>query len=376
MSVNSRRAAEAEAAAARSLEAAAAKSLAAKQLSNALNTVDPLASTSFHKFQHQIKQTAHSCEWHPSVLEGEPQEGEEGDIAPDTPKHDADVRNAYELIMKKTDGHPVESKLESVEIGNSAEAWETVLSHFVQTTARGHKAATTDFFNSTMENTDTDLLQWAALCRRNSQTYQLTGGRPTEADLVGVYLGGLLRDFEPIKDIIESRTGESSFASVCASVEDYARPKKLLTLKRSSGTAKNRTFVVNDSTILNPNRVVPAGIDPNEECRLWSQGRCRFGDRCYRIHRGPGGVQKRNRDGDKKSKATCSLCQSSKHVFRDCPQSVCLLCQSEGHVAADCTSKAPRQSGQASSKLRGKRLPTLQEPLIQTTWTSRQRILL
>ena len=228
--------------------------------------------------------------------------------------------------MKKTNGHPVESKLESVDIGDSAEAWLTVRSYFVQVTARGRKAATKDFYDSTMENTDTNLLQWSALCRRNSKTYALTGGRPTEGDLITVYLGGLLDDFEKIKDIIESSDNDN-FDSIIASVEDYARPKKLLDLKRSSGTAKNRTFVVDD-TILNPDRIIPSGMDPNEECTLWKQGRCRFGARCYRIHRGRGGTLKRNRDGEKKDKTTCSLCQSSNHV---------------------CTSQAPCQSGQASS---------------------------
>jgi len=130
----------------RQAAAAAAKSLAAKQLANALDTVDSLVDTTFHKFQHQILIQAHACEWHDSVLEGEPEEGEEGNIAPDTPKHDADVRNAYNLIMKKTNGHPVESKLESVDIGDSAEAWLTVRSYFVQVTARGRKAATNSRF--------------------------------------------------------------------------------------------------------------------------------------------------------------------------------------------------------------------------------------
>ena len=127
-----------------------------------------------------------------------------------------------------------------------------------------------------------------------------------------VYLGGLLREFQDIKVIIELRGAQGSFADVVSSVEDFARPNKLLDLKRSSSTAKNRSYVVDDNTILNPNRVVPAGMDPNEECMLWKQGRCRFGnERCYRIHRGPGGSLKRNRNGDNKAKAkaTCSLCQ-------------------------------------------------------------------
>ena len=93
-----------------------------------------------------------------------------------------------------------------------------------------------------MESTDTDLLQWAALCRRNSKMFELTGGRPTEGDLITVYLGGLLREFEDIKVIIESRDAQGSFADVVSSVEDFARPNKLLDLKRSSSTAKNRSM--------------------------------------------------------------------------------------------------------------------------------------
>lgn len=355
----------AAAAAAKAAAVTAAKSLAAKQLSNALDTVDPLAESSFHKFQQQMLRVAHSCDWDATVLEGEPREGEDGNIAPDTPKHDADVRIAYELIMTKTDGHPVEHKLEAVEVGDSAEAWRIVVDHFVQNTARGRRAANQDFYFTTMESTDSDLLEWSALCRRNSKNYALTGGQPTEADLITVFLGGLLREFEHIKDIVESSPDLANFQAVVAAIEDYARPKGLLTLKRSSGTAKSRTFVV-DGTILNPNRVIPAGIDPKEECKMWGQNRCRYGDRCYRIHRGPGGVvknankkQKPNPSAAGTAPATCSLCHAQGHVFRHCPQAVCLTCQAGGHVAADCPSPVPhgqrpsapppRQSGQASS---------------------------
>ena len=120
-------------------EAAQAKQLAAKQFANAIATVDNLTDQAFHKWQGQLLRTAHSCEWHGTVLGGD---GE----APDTPKHDADVRNAYDLIMAKTNGHPVDSKLEEVEIGDAAGAWQTVFEYFIQTTSRGRKTATDNFW--------------------------------------------------------------------------------------------------------------------------------------------------------------------------------------------------------------------------------------
>ena len=73
--------------------------------------------------------------------------------------------------MAKTNGHPVESKLEEVAIGDAAGAWETVLKYFIQTTLRGRKTATDNFWFSTMKSTDTDLLQgqpFAAETRRCS----------------------------------------------------------------------------------------------------------------------------------------------------------------------------------------------------------------
>ena len=294
------------------VEKAAAKaqisSLAEKQYANALKSVGTLQDVGFHKFKSQLKLVAHSDGWHPSVLDET-----KAVPAPSsrTDKYKADVNNAYKLIRVKTDGHAVENILESGDMGDARAAWLAVQRHFVRPTAGGKSAASKKFHNSSMETTNSDLLEWGSTVHRNANDLKSVGGLADEDAMITCFLDGLLPEFEPIKDIIESAASVGTLAEVQAKVEDYAAKKSLTDLRKSSKNAKHRTFMAVGKTT-----TPPSGINPDEPCRMYSLGKCRWGNKCYRSHKGPGGCLP-GAPGEKKV-PSCNFCQEPGHILKEC----------------------------------------------------------
>ena len=134
--------------------------------------VDPLAKSSYHRFMKQLERQASRYEWPPHIL---------SDSVPDlTPAErnalDQDtveglrkilhIRNAYDIITAKCDGHQVEGLLETCTRSHARMAVNIIREFFHPTDNAGKRLAYATFVNATMANTHTTIVEWVALVRQ------------------------------------------------------------------------------------------------------------------------------------------------------------------------------------------------------------------
>ena len=248
----------------------AIKRNADKQLDTMYQTVDKLNEVGFPKFKQLIERQAYCYEWPKFILDRNVEVPDELDL-----KQQRDVRNAYLLIMRKADGHPVESSLEQIEVGNARLAFRAVHNHFNPDTQAGRTACYKQLYTATMANTGSNILQWAALVPRRAKILIESGGEATESAQLFVLMDGLLPEFEKIKDILQDKD-ELTWLVATRKLIGYAQSHNLETLTKDGRNGKTDT--VNTFT-----------IQDSEECNNWKLGKCRYGKKCFRKHVGPGG---------------------------------------------------------------------------------------
>ena len=193
-------------------------------------------------------------------------------------KEAADNKNAYVLIVKRCEGHPVESILESCGAGCAQAAYRLVHSYFHRKTTAGKVKATKDFYGATMANTDTNVVQWMALVTRLARLLLAAGGSASVGDRYTVLLDGLLPEFEAIKFFLtqaEAPTNEEQLAKVYDRIMDVALSKGIESLTaRGTSQSQHNSFVVHDTR---RQHVKP--------CHNWKRsGVCKFGDDCKYFH--------------------------------------------------------------------------------------------
>jgi hypothetical protein len=248
--------------------AEAIKRNADKQLDTMYQTVDKLNDVGYYKFKQLLERQAYCYEWPDFILDKNAEVPNELDL-----KQQRDVRNAYLLIMRKADGHPVESTLEQIEVGNARLVFRAVHNHFNPDTQAGRTASFKQFYTATMGNTGSNIIQWTALVPRRAKVLIESGGEANEAAQLSVLMDGLLPDFEKIKDILNDRD-DLTLLVATSKLIGYAQSHNLESLtKDGRKTDTANTFTIKDS----------------EECKNWKLGKCRFGQKCWRKHVGPGG---------------------------------------------------------------------------------------
>jgi hypothetical protein len=271
----------AEAAQARA--AADAASLAAKQYQNALASVSPLKDTNFHTFRRELQIVANTAQWDTHILN--PEVALPDDL---TPKQEWDIRNAYAIICNKITGHPTEHKVSLIAVGDARAAWRQINKYFIKQSSLGKSTAVDKFWKASMQNTGLTVVPWGEAVHQRGEDLTQTGGTVTANDKALVYLNGLLPAFDPIRDALQTTEppipdGDTLYDVYKEKVEDWASAKGHLEASSGgSNSTKNRTFTV-DGT-----RKIPANVDQNELCRMWSSFKCRLGDGCWRRHDGPG----------------------------------------------------------------------------------------
>ena len=275
------------------------------------------------RLQRRVLTVAHMAQWAPWILDLSQQPPAAEEL---TPKQLADLRNAYSLHKNKTRGHPVEHKLTSVPVGDAREAWKRTNQYFVKDTPGGRSKATERFWTITMENTGTNIMEWGALVPLRRNELEQVGASANADDMATVYLKGLLLPtFAPIQTALKTNTpvvpdGETLFDVYVHKVEDWAdNDGHKLVSSGSPNSTKNSAFTVQAFT--KDGRKIPPGVNPDEPCLKWKAGKCRFGDSCYRSHKGPGGCAERlwNQPAPKKeTKPTCQYCQQTGHMVATC----------------------------------------------------------
>lgn len=256
-----------------------------------------------------------------------------------TPKQEWDIRNAYAIICNKITGHPTEHKVSLITVGDARAAWRQVNKYFIKQSSLGKSAAIDRFWKASMQNTGLTVVPWGEAVHQRGEDVTQTGGTITANDKALVYLNGLLPPFDPIRDALQTTEppipeGDTLYDVYKEKVEDWASAKgHLETSSGGSNSTKNRTFTV-DGT-----RKIPANVDQNELCRMWSSFKCRFGDGCWRRHDGPGGCI----PWEPKSRSAQQPAKPAKQQ-----KVVCQFCQETGHALASCDKFSTRSSsGQA-----------------------------
>ena len=144
------------------------KAAAEKQLQTMLGATSSLVGKDYHSFKKKLDRFALAYEWPTHILD--PEEQLDADAEDNlTVKQKMDVRNAYLLITQKTDGHPVENVLESCDIGDAQEAFKLLQEFFHPKTQGGRKVASKTFWQATMSNTGTNIVEWSALVTRQAK---------------------------------------------------------------------------------------------------------------------------------------------------------------------------------------------------------------
>ena len=122
-----------------------------KQLATMYGTVDTLSSSGYFNFRKSLELQAYAYDWPGYILNS-------AAAVPEAPtlKQKRDVRNAYLLIARKTQGHAVENGIERIEVGDAREAFKAVHAYFHPDSQSGRTASFKQFYNATMDNTGTN----------------------------------------------------------------------------------------------------------------------------------------------------------------------------------------------------------------------------
>ena len=250
----------------------ALKSLGAKEYATSLAEMATLTEGGFDVLDDSLRRTGFANEWPAFIL----------DVAVPEPanltdKETVDKKNAYMLIVNKCQGHQVAHTMEppGVPLGDAKAAYRALFDFHHRSTNAGRGEATRNFYNVTMANSNTNVVEYIALVPRK-------GGAPAPADQLSVLLGGLLPEFKHIVTILNSNAA-LTLAHAKAELLDYATSNGLLTLTKSGKiNSRDKTF----STQVQEKKRGPGKV--NEDCRNFKQGKCTWGDKCRFNHVGGG----------------------------------------------------------------------------------------
>ena len=212
-----------------------------KSVSNLKDIKFHKSSNEFDMFQRQLKRQAFYYGWPDWCLDSNVEAPGVDEMSIKQRLH---CKNAYTLIMTKTDGHDVGPLLESVPLGDARAAFSVVRNHFHRSTGRFARAnAAKHLYGATMENTGVNVIEWTALVRRRAQVCQDLGRKLRDGDQVGVLLHGLLPEFSLIHSLLlhDDRTVKLTMTSACERLVEFARTKHLdeVTAFQVGGTCRS-----------------------------------------------------------------------------------------------------------------------------------------
>lgn len=136
---------------------ARAKEAANKQLDSLQHSIQSLKDVSYDKWKAQLERYAVAYEWPENILNLTADEYNPDDDAELEVK--LNIRNAFIIIMNKTDDHDVTHLLEDCPQGNAQRAFRIVHNYFHRSSQSGMTAAYQAFFNASMSKCDCRIVQ-------------------------------------------------------------------------------------------------------------------------------------------------------------------------------------------------------------------------
>ena len=136
--------------------------------------------------------------------------------------------------------------MEAVELGDAKAAYAVFFDHFHRATAAERHESTRNFYNATMANTNSNIMEWLAMVPRRGKLLELVGGRADDGDRVSILIGGLLPEFKQLVTILNSEDA-LTYAEASKQLTDYATTNDLMNLTKSgrAGT-RDKLFALDD----------------------------------------------------------------------------------------------------------------------------------
>jgi hypothetical protein len=146
---------------------------------------------------------------------------------------------------------------------NGRQAAKITYEFFHRKTTAGIDFATNSFYGSTMQNTDTSIVDWIAVVRRRATILKNTGSNVDDKAMVVRLLGGLLPEFKEIRVILQ-RTPNLDFESAVDELIDFAQTENLVeTTRTGRKKANSSTYLLNSKF--------------DTVCRGWAMFSCKYG---------------------------------------------------------------------------------------------------
>lgn len=312
------------------------KKLSANQFSNMLQEVPSLKpgtddSKEGRTFIRSLDKLAQTYGWPASFLSKDRRV--DVDLSSLEEEELLHYNNLYRIIDVKTKDHPVYSYVNRVKVGDGRSAYKRILEYFFRNSAAAVSAAYRKFQTETMSSTNTNVMQFSALVDDNAQRLTDLGETVGDGQLAHVFLDGLLKEFSPIKLIIQQSDKTFTFQELETKILDYAISENIQFLTHSSKKSlRMNTFTADVKPCFNYKRT----------------GECRFGDRCKYSHDGRPKAKKPRSDANttmmaqtntdstvpsapkmksstmyvapnESSEVTCHLCTGKGHSVHNCP---------------------------------------------------------
>ena len=264
-----------------------------KHLVSNMTTVKPLKdSVDYIAFREQLERASFASSWSPWLLDN-------AHARPTvlTPKEVTDEKNAYTLLMSKTDGSPAEHLLRQIARGDAKAGFTRLDNHFNRPTVSGRSHAMTNFHTASMKSTGSDITQWySTVIQRARSLNNLSPGAATPETQTYVLYAGLLDEFKPIKTVLMLNL-ELTVHTAYNALYDFAVDNGIDKLTHGSNkNPRSNTFVLNDKPNKLQHEKVQDKTHAGEPCRQWARGMCRYKEKgCIYSHDGPGGFIKGNK---------------------------------------------------------------------------------
>jgi hypothetical protein len=143
-----------------------------------------------------LERQAFAFGWSSYILDLQTSRPAEADL---TEKERLDERNAYLTFMAKTDGHTVSSVLEHFPNGDAKGVFKALHEFFNNDSQAGRAKALRDFHRITIDNTESNVVEWLAVVPRAAKAVQESGGQADSGAQLNVLLDGLSPQFDFIK---------------------------------------------------------------------------------------------------------------------------------------------------------------------------------
>ena len=200
-------------------------------------------------------------------------------------------RNAFLIIRTMTSNTEAGNLLAGIEKNNGRKAFQAIKSYYLRNTVAGRMAQTAKFFNANMATLDCTIISFFSTLHQLGKDLKEAGGDVSDAMMLSVLLNGLLPQFDTIKTILQQREG-LTLESAKHNLVDFARANNLdnITKTRARGAGNNTFYAEPNKNVRQTKESCKGQI-----CIDWQRNKCRFGQYCWREHKGPGGNLPRDR---------------------------------------------------------------------------------